>query len=80
MSAVAHDKPSIPQKRTVAAKSDDLLQRREEAAGRRKHAVDKQHAKGKKTAMERILDLLVEDSFQQIDGLARHRSHAFGLN
>ena len=29
--------------------------------------------------MERILALLDEDSFQQLDGLAKHRSHAFGL-
>ena len=31
------------------------------------------------TAMERIEKLLDPDSFQQLDGLARHRSHAFGL-
>jgi propionyl-CoA carboxylase beta chain len=41
--------------------------------------VAKQHAKGKMTAMERIEKLLDPDSFQQLDGLARHRSHAFGL-
>ena len=29
--------------------------------------------------MERVLQLVDEDSFQQIDGLARHRSHNFGL-
>ena len=64
---------------TTADKADELLRRRTEAAGRRQAAVDKQHAKGKLTAMERIEALLDEGSFQQLDGLARHRSHNFGL-
>jgi propionyl-CoA carboxylase beta chain len=64
---------------TTVEKADELVRRRTEAAGRRKAAVDKQHAKGKLTAMERIEALLDEGSFQQIDGLARHRSHSFGL-
>ncbi len=64
---------------TTAGKIADLQHRREQAAGRRKEAVDKQHAKGKLTAMERIERLLDEGSFQQIDGLARHRSHNFGM-
>ena len=64
---------------TTADKADELLRRRTEAAGRRQAAVDKQHAKGKLTAMERIEALLDEGSFQQLDGLARHRSHNFGM-
>lgn len=64
---------------TTAGKIADLQQRRDQAASRRKDAVDKQHAKGKLTAMERIEKLLDEGSFQQIDGLARHRSHNFGM-
>ncbi len=64
---------------TTVGKADELLRRRTEAAGRRQAAVDKQHAKGKLTAMERIEALLDEGSFQQIDGLARHRSHNFGM-
>ncbi len=64
---------------TSAEKAEELVRRRTEAAGRRQAAVDKQHAKGKLTAMERIEALLDEGSFQQIDGLARHRSHNFGL-
>ncbi|MBK9738027.1 MAG: acyl-CoA carboxylase subunit beta [Actinobacteria bacterium] len=70
---------TTPDRRTTAGKAADLEAKRAEALGRRKKAVDKQHAKGKSTAMERILDLLDEDSFQQLDGLAKHRSHAFGL-
>jgi propionyl-CoA carboxylase beta chain len=64
---------------TTAGKADDLLRRRSEAQNRRAEAVEKQHAKGKMTAMERIESLLDEGSFQQLDGLARHRSHNFGL-
>ena len=64
---------------TTAGKIADLEARRNDAAHRRSEAVDKQHARGKLTAMERIERLLDEGSFQQIDGLARHRSHHFGM-
>jgi propionyl-CoA carboxylase beta chain len=64
---------------TTAGKIADLEERRNDAANRRSEAVDKQHARGKLTAMERIERLLDEGSFQQIDGLARHRSHNFGM-
>jgi propionyl-CoA carboxylase beta chain len=64
---------------TSAEKAEELVRRRTDAAGRRQAAVDKQHAKGKLTAMERIEALLDDGSFQQIDGLTRHRSHNFGL-
>jgi propionyl-CoA carboxylase beta chain len=43
-------------------------------------AVEKQHARGKKTARERIEMLLDPDSFVELDELARHRSTAFGLD
>jgi len=65
--------------RTTAGKAQILKDRRPEAAGKRQEAVDKQHAKGKMTAMERIEAFLDEGSFQAIDGLTRHRSHNFGL-
>jgi propionyl-CoA carboxylase beta chain len=78
MSAAPVEEKS-PDRRTTAGKAVDLARRRDEAQTRRKDAVDKQHARGKQTAMERILALLDEDSFQQLDGLAKHRSHAFGL-
>jgi propionyl-CoA carboxylase beta chain len=42
-------------------------------------AIEKQHAKGKKTARERIEELLDEGSFIELDELARHRSTAFGM-
>jgi propionyl-CoA carboxylase beta chain len=71
------DPSSAP--RTTAEKSADLERRRAEARDRRSAAVDKQHAKGKMTAWERIQALLDPGSFTQVDGLARHRSHNFGL-
>lgn len=43
-------------------------------------AVQKQHARGKKTARERIDDLLDEGSFVETDRFVRHQSHAFGLD
>jgi len=66
-------------KRTTKGKAEVLKARRAESQGRRADSVDKQHAKGKLTAMERIDALLDPESFQQLDGLARHRSHNFGL-
>ncbi|WP_138414853.1 acyl-CoA carboxylase subunit beta [Sinomonas gamaensis] len=42
-------------------------------------AVEKQHARGKNTARERIEMLLDEDSFVEFDALAVHRSTAFGM-
>jgi propionyl-CoA carboxylase beta chain len=63
---------------TTVGKAEILRARRQEAAGKRQEAIDKQHAKGKMTAMERIEAFLDPDSFQAIDGLTRHRSHNFG--
>ncbi|MEV0678294.1 acyl-CoA carboxylase subunit beta [Actinosynnema sp. NPDC050436] len=68
-----------PDVHTTAGKLADLHRRNDEAV----HAgsarmVEKQHAKGKKTARERI-DLLVDPgSFVELDALARHRSTNFG--
>ena len=42
-------------------------------------AVERQHAKGKKTARERIDLLLDPGSFVELDRLVRHRSSGFGL-
>jgi propionyl-CoA carboxylase beta chain len=64
---------------TTAGKIADLAQRADDAvhAGSAR-AVEKQHARGKKTARERIEMLLDPDSFVELDELARHRSTAFG--
>ncbi len=65
---------------TTAGKLADLGHRLDEAihAGSAR-AVEKQHSRGKQTARERIAQLLDDDSFVEIDELARHRSTAFGL-
>ncbi|GAB3773784.1 propionyl-CoA carboxylase beta chain [Nocardioides ginsengisegetis] len=65
---------------TTAGKLADLERRLDEAvhAGSAK-AVEKQHAKGRQTARERIEQLFDEGSFVELDELARHRSTAFGL-
>lgn len=64
---------------TTAGKIVDLESRRDDAVNRRAESAVKQHSRGKLTAMERIERLLDEGSFQEIDGLVRHRSHNFGL-
>ncbi|GAA1925709.1 acyl-CoA carboxylase subunit beta [Nocardioides lentus] len=65
---------------TTAGKLADLDRRLDEAvhAGSEK-AIEKQHAKGRQTARERIEQLFDEGSFVELDELARHRSTAFGL-
>ena len=42
-------------------------------------AVEKQHAKGKYTARERIEKLLDPGSFQELDTFVRHRTYEFGM-
>jgi propionyl-CoA carboxylase beta chain len=65
---------------TTAGKLADLESRLDEAVhAASAKAVEKQHAKGRKTARERIELLFDEGSFVEIDELARHRSTAFGL-
>ncbi len=65
---------------TSAGKAADLSRRLDEAvhAGSQR-AIEKQHAKGKKTARERVEELLDDGSFIELDELARHRSTAFGM-
>jgi acetyl-CoA carboxylase carboxyltransferase component len=60
---------------------DDLRRRKEEAlhAGS-PQSVERQHAKGKMTARERLDYLLDEGSFQELDMLARHRAHGAGMD
>ncbi|WP_068264406.1 acyl-CoA carboxylase subunit beta [Janibacter limosus] len=64
---------------TTAGKLADLKRRVAEVANAgSERAVEKQHARGKKTARERIALLLDDDSFVEMDKYARHRSTAFG--
>ncbi len=65
---------------TTAGKIADFRDRQARAAQPSgPEAIEKQHARGKHTARERI-DLLVDpDSFVEFDALAVHRSTAFGM-
>jgi propionyl-CoA/long-chain acyl-CoA carboxylase carboxyl transferase subunit len=69
-----------PDPHTTAGKIADLNRRRREAihAGSAR-AVERQHAKGKMTARERIDQLLDPGSFTEFDELARHRATDFGM-
>ncbi|MFE0147225.1 acyl-CoA carboxylase subunit beta [Nonomuraea sp. NPDC059007] len=78
--SAAEELPELPDIHTTAGKIADLERRLDEAA----HAgfaaaVEKQHARGKMTARERVVALLDEGSFVEFDEFARHRSTMFGL-
>ena len=65
---------------TTAGKLADFYARRERSfAPSGEAAIEKQHARGKHTARERIDMLLDEGSFVEFDALARHRTTAFGM-
>ncbi len=71
--------PTPPAKTTRGA-LDALNSRLLEAISEREPSKQKkQHARGKKTARERIDLLLDPGSFTEIDALTRHRSRNFGL-
>jgi propionyl-CoA carboxylase beta chain len=75
---VAQERLSAP---SIEERIEELRRRKAEArepAG--PQAVEKQHARGKLTARERIDLLLDKGSFVETDALARHRVREFGLD
>ncbi|GEA89528.1 acyl-CoA carboxylase subunit beta [Cellulomonas cellasea] len=69
-----------PTTSSTAAKIEDLAARHEAAVVTpEENAAAKQHARGKKTARERIDALLDQGSFTELDAFVRHRSTNFGL-
>src|SRR3981189_3840074 len=58
---------------------NELRQRKYEAGHGDAEAFDRQHAKGKLTARERIARLADRNSFEEIDIFATHRATGFGL-
>ena len=61
-------------------KIKQLVEKREIARlGGGEVAIDKQHAKGKATARERIAMLVDEGSFEEMDMFKLHRCHDFGM-
>jgi propionyl-CoA carboxylase beta chain len=68
-----------PDLSSTAGKLADLKRRVAEVAhAGSERAVEKQHARGKKTARERLEMLLDKGTFIEMDKYARHRSTAFG--
>ncbi len=64
---------------TQQEKIQELIEKRAEARiGGGEKAIDKQHAKGKYTARERIAQLLDEGSFEELDMFVTHRCTNFG--
>ncbi|MEN0128578.1 MAG: acyl-CoA carboxylase subunit beta, partial [Brevundimonas sp.] len=66
--------------RTTATKLADLAERGRTAEAAEQAAAERQHARSKKTARERIEALLDEGSFTEIDAFVKHRSVNFGLD
>ena len=67
--------------KTRKEKYAELLRKRELAdAPAGADAVEKQHARGKRTARERVTALVDADSFIELDQFAVHRTTAFGLD
>jgi propionyl-CoA carboxylase beta chain len=75
-----HPTPDVPDLHTTAGKLAQLDHKVDEAlhAGSAA-AVDKRHAEGRMTARERVMALLDEGSFVELDAMARHRAHDFGI-
>lgn len=71
-----HDEDDV---KTTQERIEDLRRRREQATTTDPQAAEKQHARGKLTARERIDQLLDPGSFVELDAFAVHRSNAFGL-
>lgn len=70
-----------PNAKSTAAALDALRDKMTAAVETPEHtAQEKQHARGKKTARERIELLLDEGSFVEFDALTRHRATSFGLD
>lgn len=69
-----------PRPLTTAQRLEDLRARSAAAVSDADSlAVQKQHARGKGTARERIHDLLDDGSFVETDRFVAHQSHSFGL-
>jgi propionyl-CoA carboxylase beta chain len=75
-SGSAADEPDV---HTTAGKLADLYARAADAVDAGSGA-ERQHAKGRQTARERIDQLLDEGSFVELDALTRHRSTNFGMD
>ena len=83
MTEAAADAPleAHPELHTTAGKLADFERRHNEATVEMAaKASEKQSARGRQSARDRIEQLLDEGSFVELDALARHRATAFGLD
>src|SRR5918997_3945949 len=65
---------------TFEEKLEQLRELREQAIHTNPQAEEKQHAKGKLTARERIEKLVDPGSFQELDTFVRHRTYEFEMD
>ncbi|MCY7341837.1 MAG: acyl-CoA carboxylase subunit beta [Pseudonocardia sp.] len=79
MSAATERIDATPDIHTTAGKLADLHRRTAEHADS-EAATERQHAKGRGTARERIDALVDPGSFVELDALTRHRSTNFGMD
>ena len=80
-SRIRVERVTEPDLSTTAGKIADLRDRYAEAVTRAEEtALEKQHAKGKLTARERIEMLVDPGSFVEFDEYVRHRTTAFGMD
>ena len=68
-----------PPRRRKVDPLNELRQRKYEAGHGDAEAFNRQHAKGKLTARERISRLVDRNSFEEIDLFATHRASGFGV-
>ncbi|MCA9832318.1 MAG: acyl-CoA carboxylase subunit beta [Thermomicrobiales bacterium] len=65
---------------TADAKYQHLAELREEIEAIHTDAATKQQKRNKRSAMERVLSLLDEGSFVELDAMVKHRAHDFGMD
>ena len=67
-------------KKATSDKLEELRQLREQSTlGGGQQRIDKQHEKGKLTARERVITLMDENTFQELDPFVTHRATDLGL-
>ncbi len=64
---------------TANSKYQRLLGLRKEIEAQHASAQEKQESRGKRSAMARVLSLLDEGSFTELDSMVRHRASDFGM-
>jgi len=80
MDSTENKQPTAPISEHEKLLADLKAKREQIALGGGQARIDSQHAKGKKTARERVLALLDEGTFQEIDSFMVHRHSDFGMD